>query len=268
MSTAAKLLLIGGTGLIGSAVARQASSYNILVLSRTGAPLTSSTLSLNIQYYKGSALDPFTFRSLLTNTSTVVHTVGTIANQKNYGDQGTYEKLNRDAVVTVARELAASAADEGKKKCLVYFSAASAPPGWILDKRYIGTKREAEKILMGDEFKDQLRVVIFRPGWPELWQYYEFRYRCLPACSPLTTDCHEYPFVVPIAFGAIFASVLFSPFKSHIPDSLTFLTDRPVSDKVVSKAVLRAVEQEDVEGVVDIAKIQELALEWSKVHRK
>ncbi|RUP47037.1 hypothetical protein BC936DRAFT_146206 [Jimgerdemannia flammicorona] len=248
MSTAAKLLLIGGTGLIGSAVARQASSYNILVLSRTGAPLTSSTLSLNIQYYKGSALDPFTFRSLLTNTSTVVHTVGTIANQKNYGDQGTYEKLNRDAVVTVARELAASAADEGKKKCLVYFSAASAPPGWILDKRYIGTKREAEKILMGDEFKDQLRVVIFRPG--------------------IVYSYHQRQFVVPIAFGAIFASVLFSPFKSHIPDSLTFLTDRPVSDKVVSKAVLRAVEQEDVEGVVDIAKIQELALEWSKVHRK
>ncbi|RUP47034.1 hypothetical protein BC936DRAFT_146203, partial [Jimgerdemannia flammicorona] len=123
-------------------------------------PPTSTTPPLNIQYHKGSALDP----DPCSPTPPLSSTVGTIANQNNYGGKWTYERPNRDAVVTDARELAASATDVAR--CIFHERALS--PGGFSAKD-TSTKREAEKILVGDEFKGRLWASSTHTTGASLW---------------------------------------------------------------------------------------------------
>ncbi|MBE3048422.1 hypothetical protein IMZ48_39140, partial [Candidatus Bathyarchaeota archaeon] len=69
-------------------------------------------------------------------------------------DQFSYEVMNRDSAITLARH--ASAADVG---AFCYVSAVAAPPG--LPARYISTKREAESAIA--ENFPQMRNVFIRP---------------------------------------------------------------------------------------------------------
>lgn len=165
---ASSLLIVGGTGLVGSAIIRESqrnqysSQYNrhIYAISRSA----DSQKSLEgVTYVKGDALNASTLESSFETNPNVVHTVGTLIEFKKYGKDGTYDRLNRDAAVVVA-ETMAKKYDHVKRRCLVYFSAAHFPPSYLLDERYGLTKREAEQILMSDKFKDKIRVVVMRPG--------------------------------------------------------------------------------------------------------
>lgn len=164
------LLIIGGTGLVGSAIIRESQknqhlpSYHnnhIYAISRTAKRYRSVP---GVTYVQGDALEPSTLQSSFDSNPNVVHTVGTLIEQSKYGNHGTYDSLNRDAVVNVAKMMV-SKYDGINRRCLVYFSAGNAPPSYILNERYIQTKRQAEELLLGNkEFQQKIRVVVLRPG--------------------------------------------------------------------------------------------------------
>ncbi|KAL1924798.1 uncharacterized protein VTP21DRAFT_4452 [Calcarisporiella thermophila] len=67
----------------------------------------------------------------------------------------TYETMNRDSAITVAKE----AASLGGTRAFVYLSASTMP---FINPRYISTKREAEQALLS--MSSSIRPVILRPG--------------------------------------------------------------------------------------------------------
>jgi nucleoside-diphosphate-sugar epimerase len=156
-------LAIIGKGLVASAIAKQAgTTYGSVTMVSRNKPLELDELPKNVSHIQGNALHPSPFSDTIRAADAVVSTVGTITEGKE--PDTTFERVNRDAVVSVAREMVKTQPAHLDKRCLVYFSAANAPPGFLLDPRYIGSKRQAEEALLSKEFQDKLRVVIFRPG--------------------------------------------------------------------------------------------------------
>ncbi|GAA5796282.1 hypothetical protein HPULCUR_001652 [Helicostylum pulchrum] len=161
---------MSSTGLVGSSIIResqknqQLSSYHnnhIYAISRTAGRYKSVP---GVSYVQADALEPNTLRKSFDSNPNVVHTVGTLIEQSKYGSNGTYERMNRDTVVNVAN-IMASKYDGIHRRCLVYFSAGNAPPRYLLNERYIQSKREAEELLLGNkEFKEKIRLVVLRPG--------------------------------------------------------------------------------------------------------
>ncbi|KAI8388020.1 uncharacterized protein BYT42DRAFT_558661 [Radiomyces spectabilis] len=238
-----QILVTGGTGLVGSAIAREAQNnhkYQILALSRSAS---SANDRPGLQYVKGNCLNQQDLKNALQTNLSVVHTVGTLIEQSKKGIEGSYERLNRDAAISVARAMAEQY-DGKKRQCLVYFSAAKAPPSWLLDERYMRMKREAEAALMGQEFKNKIRVVVFRPG--------------------LMYSYHRRQLMLPFAFSLIVGAAILRPLSSYIPNQLQYLTDRPLLDNEVARATFEALENEEVEGIYEIDHIRELAKAWEK----
>ncbi|CAM0136956.1 hypothetical protein VKS41_007553 [Umbelopsis sp. WA50703] len=240
-------LIIIGKGLVASSIAKQAASTtrygSVTLVSRNKPTQEMDQLPNKVSHVQGNALYPSPFSDTIRAASAVVSTVGTIKDEKNNED-GSYERLNRDAVVSVAREMVKTQPDDLDKRCLVYFSAANAPPGFLLDPRYINSKREAEETLLSKEFQDKLRVVIFRPG--------------------IIYSMSQRKFMLPIAVETMLMSAVLRPFRHQLPDSLQFLADKPLSDDIVSMAVLEAIKRQDVQGVIDVHRMQELANQWRK----
>lgn len=71
-------------------------------------------------------------------------------------------------------------------------------------------------------------------------------------------------FMLPIAVETMVMSAILRPFRHQLPDSLQFLADKPLSDDIVGMAVLEAIKKSDVEGIVDVHQMQELANQWRK----
>ena len=101
-----------------------------------------------VTFVKGDALNPSSLTESFKNNPNVVHTVGTLIEQSKYGDDGTYDRLNRDAAISVA-ETMASKYDGIHRRCFIYFSAANAPPKYLLNERYIQAKRECRTSSFG-----------------------------------------------------------------------------------------------------------------------
>jgi uncharacterized protein YbjT (DUF2867 family) len=164
------LLIVGGTGLVASAIIRESQknskvpgyhNHHILALSRSASSKQSVK---GVTFVQGNALDPQSLQGPLETNPNVVHTVGTLLDQsKKYGADGTYDRLNRDAAISVADAMAEKY-NGIHRRCLVYFSASKAPPSFMLNERYLQAKREAEEALLGSKYEDKLRVVVFRPG--------------------------------------------------------------------------------------------------------
>jgi nucleoside-diphosphate-sugar epimerase len=163
------LLIVGGTGLVASAVIREFQknsqipnyhNHHILALSRSASKQSVE----GVTFVQGNALDPQSLKGPLESNPNVVHTVGTLLDQsKKYGADGSYDRLNRDAAISVADAMAEKY-DGIHRRCMVYFSASKAPPSFMLNERYLQAKREAEQALLGQKYKDKLRVVVLRPG--------------------------------------------------------------------------------------------------------
>lgn len=107
---AGKLIsLVGGSGYVGTAVAKRALELGakVSVVSRRGAPEHQQPWQNKIDYIKGDANKPSTFAEHLEKTDVVIHTVGTlidttITKGSKPGDPGTYELMNRDCAIKVA----------------------------------------------------------------------------------------------------------------------------------------------------------------------
>ncbi|KAJ1964570.1 hypothetical protein IWQ62_002897 [Dispira parvispora] len=185
-----KLLVVGGTGFLGSKICQRAveRGLEVVSLSRRGQPSQpdpsakatgTNDWQAGVTWCQGDVLRPETYAAELAKCDAVVHTVGTLleANYKGLAQstslcqavshlvpnspqvkgqrEHSYEVINRDTALMLAQAMAQSP----RTKNLVYISASRVLP--FIDSRYISTKREAEAALLK---YGHFRTVILRPG--------------------------------------------------------------------------------------------------------
>jgi len=149
--------------------------------------------------------------------------------------QLTYELMNRDSAITLARE----AANEGAE-AFVYISAAGGAP--VLPKRYIETKREAESTIASEFVK--MRSVFVRPGL--LWD---------------TSRVITLPMAAMTGIGAVFNGVTGGLFGGFMGAAGV----KPLKADTVAEAVVEALSDGSVKGPVETKEIEELAQKgWRK----
>ncbi|KAF2634509.1 NAD(P)-binding protein [Massarina eburnea CBS 473.64] len=288
MASAAKkkLVVCGGNGFLGSRICRAAAQrgWSVTSISRSGTPHwpsitntpTAPAWSTSISWEKGNILDPTSYTPHLTSTTAIIHTMGILleadykavlsgrtspitglrrafsaskAGTQNPLDrqederlepqekdaQLTYEVMNRDTALS----LAASARDAGVKT-YIYISAAAGAP--ILPTRYISTKRAAETLL-AQNFPDTRNIFIRAP----------FMYDASRA------------FTLPIAAAGGVASMLNSAVGGRLTWAMGAGGIKPLKADVVADAVVEALEDGEVEGVVQPEEIERLGVRaWRK----
>ncbi|GAP89699.1 putative NAD dependent epimerase dehydratase family protein [Rosellinia necatrix] len=144
-------------------------------------------------------------------------------------DQLTYENMNRDSAVMLAKEAA-----RDNVSAFVYISAAGGAP--VLPARYISTKRQAESAI-AREFPG-MRNIFFRP--PFLYD----------SSRPITM-----PLAAMTGIGAAFNVATGGIFSSLMGAGGV----KPLQVDIVAEAVVQALSDETVEGPVEVPKIEELA---------
>lgn len=132
--------------------------------------------------------------------------------------------------ITLARE--AHAAEPGTT--FVYISASSAPP--LLPRRYISTKREAEAAI-AREFPS-MRPVFMRPSF--------------------MFDASR-SFTLPVAAAAMAGNMVNSAVGGRLSWLMGSGGEKPLKVESVGDAVVEAIEDEEVRGVVEIGEIERLA---------
>ncbi|TPX10870.1 uncharacterized protein E0L32_008259 [Thyridium curvatum] len=149
--------------------------------------------------------------------------------------QLTYEMMNRDSAVLLAREAARE-----RVGAFLYVSAAGGAP--VLPERYILTKREAESILTS-EFP-QMRSVFLRAPF----MYDSSRGLTMPLAAATGAGA-----LFNRATGGIFGSILGSGGV------------KPLKANDVAEAAVEALSDETVRGPVEVPQIEELANKgWRK----
>lgn len=150
-------------------------------------------------------------------------------------DQLTYENMNRDSAIMLAKEAASANA-----QAFVFLSAAGGAP--VLPARYISTKREAESAI-ASEFP-RMRSLFFRPPF----MYDASRLITLPMAA-LT------------GVGAFFNTLTRNTFGGVMGAAGV----RPLPADTVAEAVVEALQDAEVRGPVEVPEIEELANKsWRK----
>lgn len=149
--------------------------------------------------------------------------------------QLTYESMNRDSAVDLARE----AAEKGVQS-FAYISAAGGAP--VLPVRYITTKREAESLIT--DIYPNMRSFFIR--------------------APFMYDSSR-PFTVPIAaatgVGAIFNKATGGVLGKFLGSGGV----KPLKVEDVARAVVEGLEDEKIHGPIEVPQIEELASKgWRK----
>ncbi|KAK4683832.1 hypothetical protein P7C73_g6389, partial [Tremellales sp. Uapishka_1] len=201
-----KLLVVGGNGYLGSAICKAAvtKGWEVSSMSSSGKPYTtpaSHTPSWvpSVKWHKASAFEPATYRSLVGESTAVVHTLGILLESQNYkkaiqqgdvlglaraflgGDSGNplkseadrrrgYEGMNKDSALQVLDTMLETGSEDvrtGMRRPFVYISAADAFRPFV-PGGYIETKRQAELEIQrrcdaGGDGSD-IRPVYVRPG--------------------------------------------------------------------------------------------------------
>ncbi|KAL9553075.1 hypothetical protein MBANPS3_003477 [Mucor bainieri] len=167
--TLSSILITGGTSLVAAALIRQTHSQSnakpIVALSRSALPEASAA---RVHYVRGSVFDAVCLSSVLRGNPNVVHTVGAFLDDNSESVDTAYERINCDSSIVVACAMADKFDVNNdlphQRRALVYFSVAAGFPGFIFDQDFVNSKREAEAALLGIEFKNRIRVVVFRPA--------------------------------------------------------------------------------------------------------
>ncbi|KAJ1947844.1 hypothetical protein FBU59_001828 [Linderina macrospora] len=248
MSAAKRVFVVGGSGFLGQAICRSAIArgWQVVSLSRHGAPTIDASMRgsigqhflQTIEWVKGDALKPDTYRAHLNGCSAVVHSVGALMENdyKRYvrlgsssntpAERTTYEETNRDTALEVVR----TARETESVGAFAYISATDFTP--FLDHRYISTKREVEAELMAH--MKEMRPVILRPG---------FMYS---GTRPVT---------LPLAAGFEIFRNLFkkTPVGCVLKDTpLAKAAHVALRREIVANAVINSLEDPNVSGVLSI----------------
>lgn len=154
------LLVIGGNGLLGTAICKYAVNQGkkVLCLSRSTKRRYTDSWQSDVEYVQGDAMNPESYENIIPQVSGVVHTLGTLIDSRTplkIRDTyiGSYEQVNRDSALKVLSVV------EKSRVPFVYISAAK---GWFFLPGYIETKREVEEYLKQNS--DKFTYTILRPG--------------------------------------------------------------------------------------------------------
>ncbi|KAF8476932.1 hypothetical protein BDZ91DRAFT_708371 [Kalaharituber pfeilii] len=261
MSPTRHLVVCGGNGFLGSRICRSAVAQNFKVtsISRRGAPDWNTLWKLSaapawasqVDWHRGDVFDPSTYSDKLEGATAVVHTMGILLEQDYKGvltgkeplvsgfrkafsgeekkdGKLTYEKMNRESALILART-----AISHSVPTFLYVSAAD---GFVLlPSRYISTKRDAERIL--PTLSSDMRTILVRPAF------------IYDSTRPIS---------LPLAFATGITSSVNSLFGGKLP-LLGAAGQKPLKVDVVAEAVVQAIQDEGVSGVIDIPKIETLA---------
>jgi hypothetical protein len=145
------------------------------------------------------------------------------------GSQLTYEMMNRDSAILLAKEAARE-----KVKAFGYMSAAGGAP--VLPSRYISTKREAEAVV-AREFPE-MRGVFIR--------------------APFMYDSSR-KITVPLAALAMAGSVFNGLTGGVMKGFLGSAAAKPLKADQVADAMVEALSDESVAGPVEVQQLEELA---------
>lgn len=151
---ALRLVVTGGSGLIGAEVCRVAveRGHEVISLSRQGRPtIVEGAWMANVAWHRADVLEPELWREHLVGCDTLIHCVGTFLETPAQGI--TFERINGDAAILVAQE-----AVQVGVGCMVFLSAEFNPPG--LAASWLGAKRRAEEAIQALP----IRSVFFRPS--------------------------------------------------------------------------------------------------------
>lgn len=258
-------------------------------MSRSGRPpeeFAQSEWIRAVHWHRGDALHPHTYEKELTGCSAVVHCMGILL-EANYKPLARFRGLQDFGAVAAALPLpslvtqflpfgngqsrtdtsssyeevhcnsALTAADAavrvGGVRTLVYISAHEQPP--LVDSRYISSKRTAERALLDSHSRGDFRTVILRPGeCPPAWR--------VPLCPLLTPPPafmydEERPVSMGIALVASLAHSALAPLTGSA-SPLRVLAE-PLRADAVAEAVVQAVRNSDVQGVLDVPAIKQLS---------
>jgi hypothetical protein len=151
------------------------------------------------------------------------------------GSQLTYEMMNRDSAILVAREAA-----KENVGAFLYISAAAGAP--VLPSRYILTKREAESAI-ASEFP-QMRGIFFRP--------------------PFLYDSSRM-FTLPMAAMTGAGALVNSATGGFLGGFMGAAGVKPLKADVVAEACIEALSDEAVKGPVEVKEMEQLAEKgWRK----
>lgn len=155
--------------------------------------------------------------------------------QPESANQLTYELMNRDSAILLAKEAA-----KENVSAYLYVSAHGGAP--VLPARYITTKREAESII-ASEFP-KIRGVFIRP--------------------PFMYDSSR-PLTLPLAAGTAMGSLFNGLTRGVLGGFMGTAGVKPLKADLVAEAAVEALGDESVRGPVEVAELEELA---SKAWRK
>ncbi|MCJ1418427.1 hypothetical protein MMC32_004774 [Xylographa parallela] len=275
-----KIVVAGGNGFLGTRICKSAAArgWEVVSLSRSGEPVWSSVTSSteappwskSVSWLKADLLKPATYQPMLKDADAVVHSMGILLEadykgvltgresiwgglsrafsatkggsqnplERGVGEelraqekdgQLTYELMNRDSAIALAQE-----ANAQKVPSFVFISAAAGTP--ILPKRYITTKRDAESTIASSLPK--MRSIFLRPG---------FLYD-----SSRT-------FTLPIAFFGGAGSMINSVVGGRLTALAGAAVEKPLKADLVAEAVVEAIGDDSVKGVIMTERIEELA---------
>ncbi|XP_052205085.1 uncharacterized protein At1g32220, chloroplastic-like [Diospyros lotus] len=148
-----KLLVLGGSGFVGSHVCREAvmRGLNVSSLSRSGRPSLYKSWANNVFWHQGNLLSTDSLKNALNGVTCVISCVG------GFGSNSFMYKINGTANINAIR----AAAEQGVKR-FVYVSAAEFGLANYLLQGYYEGKRAAETELM---IRFPYGGVILRPGF-------------------------------------------------------------------------------------------------------
>lgn len=154
---------------------------------------------------------------------------------QDQNDQFSYEVMNRDSAVALARH-----ASEAHAQAFCYVSAAGGAP--VLPRRYIDTKRQAESTITA-EFPS-MRGVFVRPPF-------------------MYDSSRKFTLGMAAAVGA--GSIFNSLTGNYLRGFIGAAGEKPLKVETVAEAVVEALDDDTVQGPVEIPQIEDLA---SKAWRK
>ncbi|TLD31217.1 hypothetical protein PspLS_02148 [Pyricularia sp. CBS 133598] len=273
-AAAKRLVVCGGNGFLGSRICKygvtrgwDVTSIRQPQNSRSGEPHWASVGATaspppwahQVSWERADIFQPEAWAPLVKGADYVVHSMGILLEADYKGAisgrenpvqglkkafaakppsdprQLTYEMMNRDSAITLARE--ASKANVG---AFAYISAAGNAP--VLPARYLSTKREAESTI-ASEFP-RMRSVFIR--------------------APFLYDTSRL-FTVPMAaltgLGTLFNRTTGGVFGSFLGAAAI----KPLKAEDVAAAVIEALSEESVRGPIEVPEIEELANKgWRK----
>ncbi|KAI9731594.1 MAG: hypothetical protein M1834_004715 [Cirrosporium novae-zelandiae] len=276
-----RIVVCGGNGFLGSRICKFAIArgWDVVSISRSGEPIWSAVTSSpyapawskSVSWQKADILKPLTYRPFLKDADAVVHSMGILLEadykgviqgresivsglsrafsakkeggthnplEKDEGEelksgekdeQITYELMNRDSAITLAKE-----ASLQNTPSFVYISAAAGAP--MLPQRYISTKRQAEAAISSSFPK--MRSLFIRPGF-------------------LFDSARK--FTLPIAAAGRAGSMINSMLGGRLSPLFGAAVEKPQKVDDVAEAVVEAIDDEKIKGIITTEQIQELA---------